>query len=71
MIEFSVCGGEIGPLSMSTDLGHRHPDLNHAAEALRVLCWQNILGSTPASAIMLVLHRARVYEDKDLCGFLS
>ena len=24
MIELSVCGGEIGPLSMSTDLGHRH-----------------------------------------------
>ena len=24
VIEFRVYGGEIGPLSMSTDLGHRH-----------------------------------------------
>ena len=24
VIEFPVCGGEIGPLSMLADLGHRH-----------------------------------------------
>ena len=24
LIEFSVCGGDIGPLSIFTDLGHRH-----------------------------------------------
>ena len=24
VIEFSVCGGEIGPLSLSTDLSHRN-----------------------------------------------
>ena len=27
MIEFSVCGGQFGPLSLSTDLGHRWSDL--------------------------------------------
>ena len=79
VIEFPVCGGEIGPLSMwhaaclqiwTTDIV-LVPFSNHAAEALRVLCCLNILVSTPVAAMMFVIHRARVCVDWDLCGFLS
>ena len=47
------------------------PVSNHAAEAPRVLCCFNTLVSTPADAMMLVIHRAKVCADTDLCGFLS
>ena len=65
-IEFPVCGGEIGPLSIVLV-----PFSNHEAEALHVLCCVNILVSTLGVAMMLVIHRARVCADTDLCGFLS
>ena len=35
------------------------------------LCCLNILVSTPAAAMMLVIHWARVCADIDLCDFLS
>ena len=69
VIELPVCGGETGPLTLFADLGHRHflvPNSNHAAEALQVLCWRNVVVSTPASAIILVIQRAKVCEDTDL-----
>ena len=47
------------------------PFSNHAAEALRVLCCLNMAVSTPAAAMMLAIHRARVCEDTDLYGLQS
>ena len=47
------------------DLG---PFSNHAAEALRVLCCLNMVVSTPAVAMMLDIHRARVCDVTDLYG---
>ena len=74
MIEFSISGGETGPLSLSTDFGHRHlpgPVSEYAAKALQVLYWQNMTVSMPASSITLVIHRARVCEDICLCWLQS
>ena len=67
MIEYPVCGGEIGPLDNIVMV----PFSNHIAEALCVLCCLNILMSTPAAVMMLVIHRARDCDDTDLYGFQS
>ena len=47
------------------DLG---PFSNHAAKALRVLCCLNILMSIPASAIIFLIHQAKVCDVTDWCG---
>ena len=67
MIEFPVCGGEIGSLDNIVLV----PLSNHVAEALCVLVLFEHTSVHTASAMMCDIHRARDCVDTVLCGFLS
>ena len=67
MIEFPVCGGEIGTLDEIVLI----PLSDHVAETLRVLVLYEHTSDHTTSSMKCDIHRARDCVDTVLCGCLS